>query len=125
MELKSPNWYEIPITLPEEYQDWVSSHVPVDDLKDIPSPHITILYGFDPKHYDAIDKIVKAAKITPEDYTFGPPKRGDVSPVWLLPIRSDKIDALFWKLHKKFDNQHTLINGRFEPHVTLCWLKDS
>lgn len=119
---QSQNWYEIPVELPMEYISWVATNIPARYIKEIPSPHITILYGFDPKYYDEIDKIVKSFEITPKDYTFGEPKRGDVSPVWILPVKSEKITSLFWYLHKKFDNQHTLINGKFDPHVTLCSL---
>jgi hypothetical protein len=121
--MSGQNWYEISVQLPEHLASWVKTNVPEDQIKETPSPHITLLYGFDPKYYDEIDKLVKEAKIVPEDYTFGEPKKGDVSPVWLMPVVSPKLSSLFWYLYCKYDNEHTLINGKFEPHVTLCWLK--
>lgn len=115
-------WYEIPIVLPDKYKNWVHDNVEKSSIREIPEPHITLLYGFECKHYDAIDAIVKASQIVPEDYTFGEVKPGDVSPVYLISVHSDKLQKLFWDLHARFDNKHTLINGKFEPHVTLCWL---
>ena len=118
-----PNWYEIPVVIPDEYKNWVKEHIPSDQVAEIPNPHITLLYGFDPKHYERIDKIVKCFEITEKDYTFKEPKKGDYSPVWLLLLESKKLTALFWALYETFPNEHTLIHGKFEPHVTLCWLK--
>lgn len=117
------NWYEIPVVIPEKYKNWVAENVPAEDVKEIPSPHITILYGFDPKHYADIDAIVKDHKITEKDYSFDPPKKGSLSPVWLLPLKSDKLQTLFHILYAVFPNEHTLFDGKYEPHVTLCWLK--
>ena len=63
-------------------------------------------------------------EITGDDFEFGLPKKGDVSPVILVSVKSKKLQECFWKLYKTFPNQHTLINGEYDPHVTLCWLKD-
>lgn len=123
--MEEQNWYEISIDIPDEFRDWVKTNISSDQISSIPEPHITLLYGFDPKFYNEIDQIVKSYNITPNDYTFGTPKRGDVSPVWLLPISSPKLEELFWILYYKFPNKHTLINGKYEPHLTLCWLHSS
>lgn len=122
-QMSGQNWYEISVKLPDHLTSWVKNNVPEDKIKEVPLPHITLLYGFDPKYYEEIDRTVKEANITSDDYTFGEPKKGDVSPVWLAPIISPRLTSLFWYLYCKYDNEHTLINGKFEPHVTLCWLK--
>lgn len=121
--MEEQNWYEIPIIIPDEFRDWVSNNIPSDQVSSIPESHITLLYGFDPKFYNEIDQTVKMYNITSKDYTFGDPRKGDISPVWLLPIKSPKLEELFWILYSKFPNQHTLINGKYDPHVTLCWIK--
>ena len=118
------NWYELPIVLPLEYSTWCENHK--DELggtvASVPAPHITLLYGFDPKFYDEVAADVASFNITPADYTFGEVCKGDVSPVWLVEVISPKLQACFRLLHSKYENQHTLIDGLFKPHVTLCWL---
>jgi len=118
------NWYELPIVLPLEYSTWCENHK--DELggtvASVSAPHITLLYGFDPKFYDEVAADVASFNITPADYTFGEVCKGDVSPVWLVEVISPKLQACFRLLHSKYENQHTLIDGLFKPHVTLCWL---
>ena len=121
---KKDNWVDLEIKLPEKYLQWLKDNVPTDDIKETPKPHITLLYGFDPLRFDEVKAIVDAENIQASDYMFGDVRLGDVSPVYLVGIKSEKLDALFWKLYKQFPNQHTLIAGKFDPHVTLCWLKD-
>ena len=115
-------WYEIPIQLPLEYTDWLRENVPAEQIKEQPLPHITLLYGFDCRLYLEVDALVKAYNITPSDYCFGTVKRGSTSPVYLVPVHSMKLQQLFSELSSRFPNKHTLINGKFDPHVTLCWL---
>ena len=68
------NWYEVAVQLPLDLQSWVANNVPADQVASVPAPHLTILYGFDPRHYDEIDQIVRAAKLDQATWTFGVPK---------------------------------------------------
>ena len=74
--------------------------------------------------YEQVEAVVNRYAITPDDYTFGPIKKGTVSPVFLVPVISSKLQQLFKTLFDTFPNKHTLIQGKFESHVTLCWLKE-
>lgn len=116
-------WYEIPIQLPDRLRDWAHINVKTPEVQEYPKPHITILYGFECQHYPAVEKIVKSYNITSDDYTFGEPERGKIGPVYLARVKSDKLQKLFWELHKEFPNKHTLIDGQYDPHVTLVWVK--
>lgn len=79
---------------------------------------------FECKHYEEVAKMVQEFKITPEDLTFGKIFKGKWSPVWLVEVHSDKLQAVFKKLSETFANKHTLDHGKYVPHVTLCWLKE-
>jgi len=122
MASQAINWIELEVTLPDDLDNWVDTHVKPEDVKERPKPHITLLYGFDPARFAEVEAKVKTWNITAADYTFGKPRLGYGSPVILVPIVSDKLQACFWDLHCTFPNEHTLVDGKFSPHVTLCWL---
>lgn len=117
-------WYELPVVLPQKYTDWLAKNVPEHLIKEKPKPHITVLYGFDCKHYATIAEIVEGFKITPQDYEFGEIQKGQFAPIYLVHLKSSKLQTLFAQLYMRFPNHHTLIKGKYEPHVTLCWLKE-
>jgi hypothetical protein len=119
------NWLEIPISLPHRYSKLVEEMDP-KLIKEIPEPHLTILYGFDPSLYDDVKFDFDSFEISEKDFQFGRVKCGDVSPVYLLEVISPRLQECFWFLYNKYDNEHTLIDGKFfDPHVTLCWFHSS
>lgn len=122
----SLNWIELPVTLPERYRNWVEQNCNPEEVERIPPPHITLLYGFDPARYAEVEADVKAAGDLTDDWTFDEaPRPGNFTRnVWLLPVKSAKITALFWKLNAKYPNDTYLRDGTtFDPHVTLCYMK--
>lgn len=119
-----PNWVEIAAVVPEPYNRW-HEQFPPEDVLSVPEPHITVLYGFDPQHYPAVAAAVDACQLTPADWTVaGPPFPGhSARNAWLLPLHAPQLEALFWRLHAQYPNQHYLHEGRFVPHLTLCYMR--
>jgi hypothetical protein len=121
---ESPNWICIPITLPYFYKHWVEHKVDPDRVKSVPKPHITLLYGFDPAHFWQVKKVVDAYEGLGKNLEFGKVRDGDRDSVKIVGVTSPALQECFWKLHAQFPNQHFLVDGKFDPHVTLCWLKE-
>lgn len=119
-----PNWIEVPAVLPEAYRNW-HRQFPADKVLEVPPPHITLLYGFDPDRYEEVQADVEAFGLKPEDWSFphAPRPGNKAKNAWLLPLHSPRLEQLFWQLHAKYPNQHYLHEGRFSPHVTLCYMK--
>lgn len=124
-EGEAQNWFELAIGLPDKYKKWIDlvrSNLNVVDSANIsewPEPHVTVLYGFDPKHYLEIEKIVKEYDFKESDFEFRLVQYGDVEPVYIGRIFSPKLQECFWHLYRKYENKHTLINGSYDPHITL------
>lgn len=118
------NWVDIPAELPPRFQKWVEQHVNPDDIKCVPAPHVTLLFGFDPARIDEVKADVARAGDVTDDWVFGEPRPGDSARnAWLLPFRSKKLEELFWDLYMKYPNEHYLHEGKFDPHITLCYTK--
>lgn len=119
------NWVEIELQLPESLKTWATDTFDKNDIESIPDPHVTVLYGFDPKYYNEIQKQLDEFKLEPKDFTFvGKPRQGDhTKNAWLIGVHSPRLQELFWTLYNKYDNEHTLINGKYDPHITLCYTK--
>lgn len=118
------NWVEIPAELPPCWQRWVEQNVDPDNIKEVPPPHVTLLYGFDPKLRKQVEEDVKRAGCVTDDWVFDRPRPGDKARnAWLLPFTSRKLEDLFWTLCAKYPNQHYLHEGKFDPHITLCYTK--
>lgn len=121
--MESPNWFELKVKIPQKYETWIKTNNLSDQVLEVPKPHITVLYGFDPSRFSEVKKIVDDFSFVPEDFTFGEVKKGDVANVYLVKIFSPKLQECFWHLYRKFPNEHTLINGFYDPHVTLAIMK--
>ena len=121
-------WYEIPVTIPDKFKNWVAENIDPDALDDSDEhkeePHITVLYGFECKYYDEIAALVAEQKFTPADFKWGEVTRGAKAPIYLVQIQSPKLQKLFAVLSSKYKNKHTLFDGKYDPHVTLCWVKE-
>lgn len=119
-----PNWFEIPVTLPEEYKNWVETNLKAEDIQDVNQyHHITLLYGFDPKHFWQVKKLAECAGPFGADFQFGQVRDGDRDPVKFVPIRSPTLQTCFDVLSSTFPNQHYVHNNEYVPHVTLCTMK--
>ena len=118
------DWFEIEVDIPEQYRNW-HKQFHSEDVLEVPSPHITLLYGFDPRLYDQVKADVMSFRLQPEDWSFPyVPRPGNKAKnAWLLPIHSPRLEELFWQLYKKYPNQHYLHDGKFIPHITLCYMK--
>jgi len=119
------NWFELPVVLPPHLVSWVANnemHIG-GRVTDVPEPHLTLLYGFEPIRYSDVARDVASFKIDTTALTFGEPRKGTEANVWLVDVTGPKLQECFWFLHGKYENQHTLFNGHFEPHVTLCWFE--
>jgi 2'-5' RNA ligase len=118
------NWTELQLPqLKDEITKWMA-RIPADLVDEVTEdPHITVLYGCnsDPSVYNHL----KLKDIQWETSSVVRP--GDVSDVLLVGIKSQELNDLFMKMYKD-DNintahQHRLINGKYDPHLTLAWLK--
>lgn len=121
-ESELPNWFEIPVTLPEKYKDWVEKNMKPEEIKEINQyHHITLLYGFEPKYFWAVKKLAESFGPFGEDFEYGEVRDGDKDNVKLVPIKSDILQKCFDVLSKTFKNQHYVHKGQYLPHVTLCY----
>lgn len=118
-----PNWVEVVAVLPEAYRNW-HLQFPADEVREVPPPHITLLYGFDPAQFPNVQADVDAFGLGPADWSFPHrPRPGNKDQkAWLLPVESPRLQKLFWQLHARYPNRHYLHEGRFDPHITLCYM---
>lgn len=132
-ESELPNWFEIPVTLPAKYKDWVKKNMKPKEIKEINRyHHITLLYGFEPKYFWAVKKLAESFGPFGEDFEYGEVRDGDKNRLLLpsessdgnvkfVPIKSDTLQKCFDVLSKTFKNQHYVHKGQYLPHVTLCY----
>jgi hypothetical protein len=104
--------------------EWLlgQSHLIWNNITELQSDHITLIYGF--KEH-SIDKIINIVGV---DHTmeieFDSIEMGKINPSIELLIKSIKMRNLFWKIRKTVpDCTHNLINGLYTPHITICHLK--
>jgi 2'-5' RNA ligase len=121
-----PNWIQAKINtgrlvtrLPSTVQDMIKTEET--------NQHMTLLYGCsNDKEY--IMNIVQ--KYLPLKLKFGTIRTGDrVKEVLFIGIEENKeLNNLFWELYNNdtinVDKIHGLIDGKFDPHLTIGYLYD-
>ena len=118
------HWTELTlISLKPAIDSWMK-HVPkdlIDEVTDV--PHITVLYGCSNDSSKYTHLPMKAIPWK----TSGHVRPGDASDVLLVGIGSEALRSLFMAMYEddaiNTDKKHTLIDGKYDPHVTLAWLK--
>lgn len=83
--------------------------------------HITLLYGvLDTKIEEVMRYIKKKKHLILGEITLGGVKWGDYDTnVLMVEARSPHLQELFWRMYNKFQNNHRLIKGMYDPHITL------
>ncbi len=90
-------------------------------IKNRPEPHVTLFYGFDPSKGQEVKAKAESFKLCPADIFYETHlRKGDVERVVFLGIKSPAIQTAFAALSSEFPNTHMLINGKYDPHVTVA-----
>jgi hypothetical protein len=81
-----------------------------------------MLYGFESRHADQVFARLHAA--LPLEVKVTRTQEGDISPVRLLGVNSPQLQDIFKSLYANVPSKHTLINGKFDPHITVAeWMR--
>jgi hypothetical protein len=115
-------WCEFQLNeIETQVQNYVADNVPQTLIQRIPPPHVTLLYGC-----SADPACIGKYFTKPITIEFGEVNEGSVSPVLLARIISQDLHELFYKMYEdpviNHDKSHTLIDGKYDPHLTLAWL---
>ena len=119
-----PNYINIPIVLPDFYKDWVETNVPVEDIKTVPHPQLTIICGFNPSKFWNIKKIVDSYFNLGDNLEFGSVQDDTVlgERVKMVSVTSLHLQECFLKIINMFISpiKHSRTTP---PHAILCSLR--
>ena len=85
-------------------------------------PHTTLLYGFESDQAKRVTQAMLA--VLPCKARISSIEWGSKAPVLIARLESETLQKLFAGLYKTVPNQHTLIDGRYDPYLTLLQLQD-
>jgi 2'-5' RNA ligase len=125
--MQSNRLYKVICDIPEEInrdcKEWVNQqpqHIRAS-VEDICCDHVTVLFGFKESEIPIVEKVLRE-NTEPLEVTLGPVTFGSISPVCIVKAISQPLQNLFWKIREAVpDSAHTLINGEYDPHITLFW----
>jgi hypothetical protein len=118
-ENKNKCWLQAEFEVPDKIKEYITKQGCILPL----NFHITLLYGYDEKFSENIINDVNTS--LPLNVTTDKIIKGNVAPVCLLRVTSKHLLEIFKDIHKKYPNEHTLIEGvkgGYDPHITLFYL---
>ena len=117
----------IPASAVAQFTDFASKHITPgtlaeDGVED--EPHVTVLYGFNP-NFDAqkLEKLLGSSGAIP--FTVGSIGRFECPDYDVLhfKVNSPELELLNAKLTKEFANEIEEQNRKYNPHVTIAYVK--